>query len=277
MHRLARTILPLSRNPYARVISSTSQFRPIVAEKPTVLQTAISGMVNTVAAPLQVFGSGLLPVPPNSVALGTQFGKYTGLKYTSGLNWTPVPMGQKFHTVFMGERTTSMQDLKIIDAHGNPLQVSGIMNYRVEVPEQFAFGVSEPEIYIYHQAESTLKTNVSKFTYDQLRSQDGELENALVTDITDRLKVTGVTVSEFRLTDINYAKEIAGAMLVKQQAIAYNDAKKEIVETASDMIDSVVNSDSYKSMDPTIRDQLKKDLMIILTSGSNVQPVINVG
>jgi len=61
-------------------------------------------------------------------------------------------------------------------------------------------------------------------------------------------------------------------MLIKQQAQAYNEFKKDIALAPVDIVNELVGE--YKTMDHKIRDQMVKDL--IITSSGSAQPVIKV-
>jgi regulator of protease activity HflC (stomatin/prohibitin superfamily) len=262
--------------PITAPIGSRQQryYRAVEPETPKLYERLVNGFVNLALSPFHLIGSGFLWVKPNHVDVATQFGKYSGKKYQTGLNWTPTPVGLKTYTVFLGEKTVAMKNLKIVDHTGNPLVVSGIMNYRITNPEQFLFGINDADHYIHNQADSILKNVVQEFTYNQLRQKGDELEKMLLSDAAKRLEVAGIEVSEFRLTDINYAKEIAQVMLVQQQAAAYNDAKREIVQAASEMAEAIVSK--FPEMNSREKDQLIKNLIVVVTSGSNVQPVLPV-
>ena len=130
------------------------------------------------------------------------------------------------------------------------------MNYNVTKPEQYLFGVNDHENYIHNQAEASLKNNVS--TYEELRNKVkvNSLETQLVKDATEKIRIMGVTIHEFTITDINYAPKIAKSMLIKQPTQAYNEAKKDIALASVDIVNELVGE--YKTMDLKIRDQMIK-------------------
>ena len=255
---------------------TTYQQLQILPKTLNLSEALIGGLINTVLSPLHLIGNGFFTVPAQHVAVSTYFKKYLGKHYDTGLNWVITPMGFNIHNIYIGQRTTSMTSSKIIDRTGNPIVVSGIMNYHVSAPEQYLFGVDNPDKYIFNQSDKVLKQVISRYTYDDLRVEGDKIQHELITESQMALDIAGVTVTEFSLTDMNYATEIAQAMLVKQQAFAYNDAKREITRAAGDIINDVLK-DFDDILDEKTKSKLVKDMLIVITSGSNVQPVISVG
>jgi hypothetical protein len=249
-------------------------YQKIVPDSPG-METFVGGLVNLLCSPLHLIGNGFVTVEPMHVSVLTYFGKYNGQHLNSGLNWIPTPIGMKACTVYMGARTTDLKKSKIIDRDGNPVVVSGIMNYNVSSPEQYVFGVDNSKIYIYNQAEKVLKQVVSEYTYDELKQEGSHIRDRLMTESQNVLNVAGINVTDFSLTDMNYASEIAQAMLVRQQAGAYIKAREEVTMAACDIVDDVIKKFDGK-MDEKAQAELIKNLLVVITSNSNVQPVINV-
>jgi regulator of protease activity HflC (stomatin/prohibitin superfamily) len=238
-------------------------------------ETIVGGLLNILGSPLHLIGSGFFTVKPKHVNVTTYFGKYVGNKYNSGLNWIPTPIGTIHHHVFVGASTVSMKNSKIIDSNGNPVVVSGVMNYYVDKPEQYLFGVDDSNKYIYNQSEKTLKRIISQYSYDELKKEDDNIQKELTEECQKQLDIAGVKIMDFNLTDMNYSTEIAQAMLVKQQAGAYIEARKDITKAACDIVSDAV-SKYEKDLSSKDRADLIKNLLVVFTSNSNVQPVINV-
>lgn len=253
---------------------SKQQYQKIVPDSPG-LETAIGTAINIALSPLHLIGNGLFTIKPNHVGVATYFSKYRGATYSSGLNWTPTPFGFNCKSVFMGARTISMKESKIIDGNGNPILVSGIMNYTVLDPAQYLFGVNEPEHYISNQSEKILKKVVSGYSYDELQNNSEKVQEKLMNEVQNVLDVAGIKVTDFSLTDMNYSKEIAQSMLVRQQATAYIEARGLVAKAACDIVKDVIETFGDK-LDARGQADLVKNLLVVITSNSNVQPVINV-
>jgi hypothetical protein len=77
-----------------------------------------------------------------------------------------------------------------------------------------------------------------------------------------------------------YASEIAGAMLRRQQAEAIIDARARIVEGAVSMVEMALDhleEGQVITMDDRQKAQMVSNLMVVLCSESETNPVINAG
>lgn len=95
-----------------------------------------------------------------------------------------------------------------------------------------------------------------------------------------RLEVAGVEVLEARLSHLAYAPEIAQAMLRRQQARAIIDARRQIVEGAVGMVDEALKRLSERQiieLDEERKAAMINNLLVVLTSEQNTQPVVNTG
>lgn len=99
-------------------------------------------------------------------------------------------------------------------------------------------------------------------------------------DIQERLDNAGMHVIEARISHLAYAPEIASAMLQRQQAHAVVAARAKIVEGAVGMVQLALNQlsrDKIVELDDERRAAMVSNLMVVLCSGSNPHPVLNVG
>ena len=94
------------------------------------------------------------------------------------------------------------------------------------------------------------------------------------------LRVAGITVDECGFTHLAYAPEIAGAMLRRQQAQAVVAARKTMVEGAVGMVDMALEQLAAKKiveLDAGQRASLVSNLMVVLCSERDTQPIVNTG
>ena len=94
------------------------------------------------------------------------------------------------------------------------------------------------------------------------------------------LHVAGITVDECGFTHLAYASEIAGAMLRRQQAQAVVAARKTLVEGAVGMVEMALDMLSAKKIVELYVDHraaLVSNLMVLLCSERDTQPVVNAG
>ncbi|MCX6608010.1 MAG: SPFH domain-containing protein, partial [Acidobacteria bacterium] len=92
--------------------------------------------------------------------------------------------------------------------------------------------------------------------------------------------VAGVEVTEARITHLAYAPEIAAAMLQRQQAGAIIAARSKIVEGAVGMVEMALEQLSRRSvvnLDEERKAAMVSNLLVVLCSERNVQPVVNTG
>jgi ribosomal protein S11 len=101
-----------------------------------------------------------------------------------------------------------------------------------------------------------------------------------VRELQARLEQAGVEVEESRLTHLAYAAEIAQVMLRRQQAEAIISARTKIVHGAVSMVEMALRELSAKQvvvLDDERKAAMVSNLMTVLCSDSDVQPVINTG
>ncbi len=81
-----------------------------------------------------------------------------------------------------------------------------------------------------------------------------------------------------RFNDLTYAPEIAQAMLMRQQSIAFVRARKIIVEGAVELVRDAVERLTKAGFDlsPSCREELVANLLVVLCSGEHAQPVLQV-
>ena len=92
--------------------------------------------------------------------------------------------------------------------------------------------------------------------------------------------MAGITVDECGFTHLAYASEIAGAMLRRQQAQAVVAARKALVEGAVGMVEMALDMLATKKLvelDAERRAALVSNLMVVLCSERDTQPIVNTG
>jgi regulator of protease activity HflC (stomatin/prohibitin superfamily) len=99
-------------------------------------------------------------------------------------------------------------------------------------------------------------------------------------EIQERLSQAGVEVLEARISHLAYAPEIAAAMLRRQQAGAVIAARQRIVEGAVGMVEMALDMLSQKEiirLDEERRAAMVSNLLVVLCSERDTQPVVNTG
>ena len=232
--------------------------------------------------------AGFFMLQPNEGGVLTLFGDYIGTERKPGLRWTlPWNMRRK---VSVRTRNHNVDTLKVNDKRGNPIEIAAVVVWRVEDTGQALFDVDDFEQFVKVQCESGLRHVTTRYDYDEgadhpsdevtLRAGADVVADALRDEIQQRVQQAGVRVEEAKLTHLAYAPEIAGAMLRRQQASAVIAARTMIVAGAVGMVEMALKSLSEKNvveLDDERRAAMVSNLMVVLCSERDTQPVVNAG
>jgi regulator of protease activity HflC (stomatin/prohibitin superfamily) len=149
------------------------------------------------------------------------------------------------------------------------------------------FDVDNYVEYVHVQSESALRALATNYPYDaheegtlSLSHNAAEISSKLQEGIQERLARAGVEVTEARISHLAYAPEIASAMLQRQQASAVIAARQKIVEGAVGMVEMALADLSHKqivNLDEERKAQMVSNLLVVLCSDRNAQPVVNAG
>lgn len=263
------------------------------------LAAIIGGIVGIITArtpwlvALLVFGFFMLPgfvmINPNGSRVLLLFGKYVGTIKKNGLFWV-----NPFYTkkkISLRARNFDSERLKVNDKLGNPVNISTILVWRVEDTHKAAFDVDNYEHFVRVQTDAAVRELASMYPYDNfadegleeeitLRSSTQEVNQALESELTDRLAIAGIEVLESRIGYLAYANEIASAMLKRQQATAIVAARHKIVEGAVSMVEMALEELSKKEvvdLDEERKAAMVSNLMVILCGDKDASPVVNTG
>ncbi|MBT0585425.1 SPFH domain-containing protein [Alteromonas sp. SM 2104] len=230
---------------------------------------------------------GFFMVQPNQGKVLTLFGHYVGTEKRSGLRWT-IPLFMR-RAVSLRIRNFESAKIKVNDNQGNPIEIAAIVVWKVTDTAEAVFEVDDYESYVTIQSESALRILASSYPYDPrddeeaeiaLRSHPVEVSDRLTAEIQERLGKAGITVHEARISHLAYAQEIASAMLQRQQASAIIAARSRIVDGAVGMVDMALqqlNAKQIVELDDERKAAMVSNLLVVLCSDKNAQPVINSG
>ena len=231
---------------------------------------------------------GFFMLQPNEAGVLTLFGDYLGTDRTPGLRWTlPWNIRRK---VSVRARNQNVQTLKVNDKRGNPVEIAAVVVWRVEDTGQALFDVEDFEHFVKVQSESALRHIATHYDYDEgadhapgevtLRGGADTVAEALRAELQARVQLAGVKVEEAKLTHLAYAPEIAGAMLRRQQAEAVITARAMIVRGAVEMVEMALKKLSERNvveLDDERRASMVSNLMVVLCSERDTQPIVNAG
>jgi regulator of protease activity HflC (stomatin/prohibitin superfamily) len=242
-----------------------------------------------VAITMAFIAPGFFMLQPNEAAVVMLFGDYLGTERTSGLRWT-LPWNQR-RRVSVRARNQNIDTLKVNDKRGNPVEIGAVVVWRVQDTAQAMFDVEDFENFVRVQSESALRHTATRYNYDTGEDHDDSAEitlragadvvaNALREELQARVQQAGVRIEETKLTHLAYAPEIAGAMLRRQQAEAVIAARSKIVIGAVSMVEMALKSLSEKNvvdLDDERRAAMVSNLMVVLCSERDTQPIVNTG
>lgn len=228
---------------------------------------------------------GFFMVQPNQAKVMTFFGSYIGTVKDNGLRWT-IPLFLR-KSVSLRIRNFESNQMKVNDNHGNPIEIATVVVWSVEDSAEAVFEVDDYLSFVTIQSESALRNMAMSYPYDQhendeiaLRSHPQEVSEALKSEIQQRLNKAGVKVHEARISHLAYAPEIANAMLQRQQASAIIAARSKIVDGAVGMVDMALQRLSEKEiveLDEERKATMVSNLLVVLCSDKNTQPIVNAG
>ncbi len=234
---------------------------------------------------IAIIGGGFYMLQPNQAAAITMFGSYCGTDRNEGLRWVWPWMRPK--NISVRAHNLISDKIKVNDARGNPIEIAAQVVWRVTDTAQALFDVDDYEAFVAAQIEAAVRAIGSRYPYDDmehkeitLRGNHEEISSELRIALTERLAVAGISVDECGLTHLAYAQEIAGAMLRRQQAQAVVAARSTIVEGAVGMVELALDLLAKKGvveLDDERRAAMVSNLMVVLCSDHDAQPVVNTG
>ncbi len=248
---------------------------------------AVPVMVGGVVALLASFV--LMPmikiISPGHTHVVQFFGRYLGTNRRTGLSLIP-PLANSTQ-VSVRVRNFETSEIKVNDLNGNPVMIGAIIVWQVADTAKATFAVEDVDEFIQSQSESALRHVATSHPYDGGTAHNPSLSGStdlvsgeLADEVAARVKVAGLEIIEARISALSYAPEIAQAMLQRQQAGAIVDARETIVEGAVTMVESALDQLEAKEiveLDPERRAAMVSNLLVVLCSDTNAQPMINTG
>ena len=232
-----------------------------------------------------VVSTGFTVVAPGTTKVVTFLGKYIGTVRTTGLNFT-LPLSSR-KNVPVRIRNFETKETKVNDLGGNPVNIAAIIVWQVEDTAKAHFRVDDYEDFIATQSESAVRHIATQYPYDtpdeeamSLRRSADDISAELAREVQARVDDAGLTILEARISSLSYAPEIAQAMLQRQQAAAIVDARQTIVDGAVSMVELALEELDRKDivdLDPERKAAMVSNLLVVLCSDGQTQPVINAG
>ena len=160
-------------------------------------------------------------------------------------------------------------------------------------PTKAVFNVDNYQEFISIQTDSTIRNIARLYPYDivddneddevvekTLRSSSQEIACNMRDELQKRVTEAGIVIEEVKITDLAYSEEIAAAMLQRQQATAIIAARAKIVDGAVGMVKMALDKlseDEIVVLDDERKAAMVSNLLVVLCSGKDTQPVVNSG
>ena len=228
---------------------------------------------------------GLYVIEPNEAIIQMFFGSYVGTDKQHGYRWT-IPFFKRTRaSLRVQDFETEM--IKVNDLNGNPIQISAIVIWRIKDTYAAYFDVEDFGNFLTRQSVAALRGLAMKYPYEaseehghSLITHTEEVAENLKVEVQNKLDQAGIEIMESRINHLSYAREIAAAMLQRQQASAIISARTEIVEGAVGMVEMAINQLENKeivSFTPEDKRKLVTNLLVVLCSEQSTQPIIEAG
>lgn len=239
-------------------------------------------IIGLIFPPVLLFGFYI--IRPREEAVVLSFGEFVSVDKTEGINWKH-PIGREIRRISTQDNTLDVSSSTVVDSNGNPIQISAIVVYRVSDTRKAAIDVVSPHKFIEDQAGAIIKRVCSKYPYDHpdeniicLKDENDKISTELISELQSAVIPAGITVQSVKFNDLAYAPEIAQAMLMRQQAQAFIDARKIIVDGAVSLVYDACFKLKEKNIElsDASQEQLVSNLLVVLCSGENTQPVVQV-
>ncbi|MCL2373073.1 MAG: SPFH domain-containing protein [Defluviitaleaceae bacterium] len=243
-------------------------------------------------------GPGFFFVNPFSTAFrnevsqpSTGAANISGAKAASGVDEISKALAvHAARKISLKAKTLNNDKQRINDLLGNPVIIDTVVVWRIVDTAKAMFNVDNFIEFLSIQCDSSLRAIVSQYPYDLprygqgedkcLRSASEEIVKQLMADIQKKVAIAGMEILDARITNLSYASEIAAAMLQRQQASALVDAKQTIVDGAVDIVQMALKrlaQDNVIELDEERKAAMVSNLLVVLCSNTEAQPVINSG
>ena len=225
-------------------------------------------------------------ISPGETRVLQFFGRYIGTIRHTGLRAIP-PLSNPTK-VSIKVRNFETNTIKVNDLNGNPINIGAIVVWQVADTAKATFAVENVDDFIHSQAESALRHVATTHPYDStdtttipsLSGSTDIVSAELAEEVAARATIAGLEIIETRISSLAYAPEIAQSMLQRQQAAAIVDARETIVDGAVSMVETALGQLDERDivdLDPERRATMVSNLLVVLCSDNNAQPVINTG
>lgn len=227
---------------------------------------------------------GFTVIQPNEALVLVFVGNYNGTVKNNGLVLVNPLCSRK--RISLKLQNLHSDILKVNDKKGNPIEIGAVIVWQVAEPSKAIFDVDNYAFFVKIQSEAAVRHLASSYAYDSdddqhtLRSSIDEVSQALRDELNQRLAIAGISIREARIAHLAYAPEIANAMLKRQQAEAIISARRAIVTGAVNIVSDALKeltAAQVVNLDDERRAAMVSNLLVVLCSDTQAQPIVNAG
>jgi len=207
---------------------------------------------------------------------------------SSSTDKTDISANTSGKKISLKAMTLNNEKQKVNDQLGNPIIIGVVVIWKVVDATKAVFNVDNYKTFLSIQCDSTIRNVARLYPYDvaedgeekSLRGSSQEIADKLKEELQSRVDISGVEVTEVRITHLSYAPEIAAAMLQRQQAEAIIAARKKIVEGAVSMVEMALTNlseNNIVNLDEERKAAMVSNLLVVLCGNKDAQPIVNSG
>lgn len=222
---------------------------------------------------------------PKEIRVVQLFGKRKGTFEGEGIHWVLPWYSTTKHSLADFKMESPL--IKVNDGRGTPIKTSITATCRIVDAEKFEYDLEQSlGEYLETTIQGCLRNIVKQYTYDSskdneltLTQNSDEISDIIETTINKETSKYGIQIDSVAFSELNYAPEIAAAMLQKQQAMAAVDAKKVLTEGLVDVVEGVCEKLGQSERVKFDKDQLAKlssQLLVVMAGSENPAPVISL-
>lgn len=224
-------------------------------------------------------------IEPKEVRVVQLFGKRKGTFEGEGIHWLLPWYTTTKHSLADFKMESPL--IKVNDGRGTPIKTSITATCRIVDAEKFEYDLEQSlGDYLETTIQGCLRNIVKQYPYDSskedeltLTQNSDEISDIIETTINKETLKYGIQVDSVAFSELNYAPEIAAAMLQKQQAQAAVDAKKVLTEGLVDVVEGVCSKLEKNGKIEFNKDQLSKlssQLLVVMAGTENASPVLTL-
>ena len=256
--------------------ASMVQLQPLIGVA-TVFACGLAGM-------FWLYGlRGFTILEPNQAVVGLFFGSYAGTYQSAGFHYLNPFLSQ--FRASLRVQTFETPHLKVNELGGRPIMIGAVVTWAVTEPEAALLSVQDFQSFLKNRTEIALREVAAAHPYesddehrDCLRGNTANISAELKKRLGPYATQAGLDIQDITITQLAYAPEIAGIMLVKQQAESLLAARRVIVEGAVR-----IASDAIKQLEAeglpipeAERGRALVNLLTVLASDRGTQPTVSV-